>query len=63
MPGMARKPAKPEIVAGDEVVLRGRVTMVLDVTGEPMYAIAIHGAHVPTTVQMREADIEKAPED
>jgi len=59
---MARKP-KSDIVEGDEVTLKGRVTMVYDDdNGEPVFAVSVRGALVPTKVQLHERWIEKARE-
>lgn len=61
---MARKPtastAKPSaFLPGDEVLLRGRVTLVIGSDEKPVYVVQIHGTMVDGRVQMMEEAIER----
>lgn len=59
---MARKP-KSTIEEGDEVLIRGRVTLIHEDRLGPVFVVEVHGALIATKVQLREEAIEvEAPE-
>ena len=57
---MPRKP-KPDISEGDEVILRGRVTKVMD-GDRPIFVVQVHHTMVDGRVQMSREGIERAEE-